>query len=167
MAHSVLLIPVPELETVVRSRLPDEAVAVDPETVHAHITLLGPFAPHDAITDGLRSELRSLFGDVTPFRFELTEVCRFPAGTWYLSPEPATPFRQLTLALSRRFPEYPPYGGAFDDVVPHLTLPGDEEPFGMRQRLPASARAAEAALFWFEPGASRTLDVFPFGTSAA
>ena len=44
-------------------------------------------------------------------------------GTVYLAPSPAAPFRQLTHELFRRFPEHPPYGGAFDDVVPHLSVP--------------------------------------------
>lgn len=36
--------------------------------------------------------------------------------------EPVQPFRQLTVAVWRAFPQHPPYGGAYDDVVPHLTI---------------------------------------------
>ncbi|MEO6088378.1 MAG: 2'-5' RNA ligase family protein, partial [Umezawaea sp.] len=32
------------------------------------------------------------------------------------------PFRALTELVWRRFPECPPYGGAYPDVVPHLTV---------------------------------------------
>ena len=176
MAHSVLLVPVPEAEAVVRprlARLSPEQVAVDDETVHAHVTLLGPFAAREDVTPGLLGELDAFFADVTPFAFDLTSVAAFPGGTTYLAPEPASPFRQLTLELSRRFPEYPPYGGAFDDVVPHLSVPlsdGDDAGSLRRAlagRLPVHAHAREAALFWWEPGASRTLATFPFGTSAA
>jgi hypothetical protein len=39
-----------------------------------------------------------------------------------LDPEPAQPFRQLTAAVWRAFPQHPPYGGAYNDVVPHLTV---------------------------------------------
>lgn len=156
MAHSVLLIPVPRL-----------ALAVP----HAHVTLLGPFADLDEITDGMLSELEVFFGDVTPFRFRLEKLARFPGGTVYLAPEPSAPFRSLTHELYRRFPEYPPYSGAFDDVVPHVSVAQDEDPAEVRRRLdawlPLDAPANQAALVWFEETGPRTLATFPFGTSAA
>jgi len=177
MAHSVLLVPIRELERVVRPRLErlfPEYVMADPDAVHAHITLLGPFAEPADITDGLVAELRALFADVTAFPFRLTELSRFPGdGPTYLSPEPARPFRQLTLQLHRHFAEYPPYGGRFDSVVPHLTIPmsDDESPDTLHGELdgvlPVSAVAREAELVWFEPGATRVLETFRFGTSAA
>jgi 2'-5' RNA ligase superfamily len=40
----------------------------------------------------------------------------------WLDPNPAEPFRRLTEAVGVEFPECPPYGGAFDEVVPHLTV---------------------------------------------
>ncbi|SPF07190.1 hypothetical protein SMA5143A_8038 [Streptomyces sp. MA5143a] len=46
---------------------------------------------------------------------------RFP-GVLYLAPEPDAGFRSLTEAIVERWPEYPPFGGQFDDVVPHLTV---------------------------------------------
>lgn len=176
MAHSLLLIPVPELESVVRPRLERRSpqhVPASPEDTVAHITLLGPFADRGSIDDGLVSELRSFFADVLPFEFSLTAICEFPEGTTYLSPDPAAPFRQLTHELSRRFPEFPPYGGRFDDVVPHLSvpLPGGEDieklRFELEPRLPIAAHAREASLFWWEAGDTRTLQSFRFGTAAA
>lgn len=176
MARSLLLVPVPELEFVVRPRLerrsPDQ-VPADPDEVVAHVTLLAPFAPLEAVDAGLLSELRSFFADVLPFEFRLTDICRFSSGVTYLSPEPASPFLQLTHELMRRFSEFPPYGGAFDDVVPHLTVPmpdGEDAEtlrFELAPRLPVTAHAREAALFWWEPGNSRTVETFDFGTSAA
>jgi hypothetical protein len=176
MAFSALLIPVPELESVVRPRLArrtPEMVSDDAEETHAHVTLLAPFAAREEITEGVLSELQSFFSDVTPFTFALTSVCAFPGGTVYLSPEPAAPFRALTHALFRRFPEFPPYGGAFDEIVPHLSIPLpegerlDQLRFVLAPRLPITAQAREATLFWFEAGNSRSLETYPFGTSAA
>ena len=46
----------------------------------------------------------------------------FPDGVLYLAPEPAEPFGALTEAFAAAWPEYPPYGGSFTDVVPHLTV---------------------------------------------
>ena len=48
-------------------------------------------------------------------------VARFPATT-YLEPEPAAAFIDLTMRLARRFPQFPPFGGEFDTVIPHLTV---------------------------------------------
>ena len=176
MPHSLLSVPVPELDALVRARLrlrsPEEVPEDDDDPV-AHVTLLGPFADREALTPGVLSELRWFFADVTPFTFALTSVNRFPGGTVYLAPTPAAPFRQLTHELHRRFPEYPPYGGAFDDVVPHLSVPlldGEElasVEHEVAGRLPVQAQARAAALYWWEPGSSGTIETFPFGTSVA
>jgi 2'-5' RNA ligase len=174
--YSALIVPVPELESVVRPRLErrsPEYLFPEPDDVHAHITLLAPFAPAHGLDDGVLGELRSLFADVTTFPYSLTRIAEFPGGTTYLTPEPAGPFRQLTHELWRRFPEYPPYGGEFDDVVPHLTVPvpdgetADTVRFELQPRLPIEAHAREAVLFSFEPGAFRVLARFGFATSAA
>lgn len=176
MAHSLLLIPVPDAEFLVRPRLERhsaEYLPLDPDETAAHITLLGPFTDPGDIDAGVISELRDFFADVLPFAFELTSICEFPSGTTYLSPEPAAPFRTLTHELAKRFPEFPPFGGRFDDVVPHLSvpIPEGEDPgqlrFELEHRLPIGAHAREAALFWSEPGRSRTLETFEFGTTAA
>ena len=68
-------------------------------------------------------DLERYFSDVTTFGFSLAGVSEFPGGPTYLAPEPAAVFRRLTVGLLRVFPEFPPYGGAFDDVVPHLSVP--------------------------------------------
>lgn len=182
MAHSLLMVPVPELDPVVRPRLErrsPEQVPTGEDEVVAHVTLLSPFADLAALDRGVVAELEAFFADVLPFDFRLTGLLDFPGGTTYLSPEPAAPFRHLTHELARRFPEYPPYRGAFDDVVPHLSvpLPGatDSEraqerarlAFEVDPRLPWTAHAREARLSWWEPGRCRTLEVFSFGTSAA
>ena len=174
MAHSLLMVPVPELDAVVRRRLElcaPEHLPLQADDTAAHITLLAPFGSREEVTEGVLAELRRFFSDVTPFDYKLTRVSRFPGGTVYVTPEPAAPFRQLTLELTRRFPEHPPYAGAFDDVVPHVSVAQDEDPSVVRQRLdtflPLEAPAHEAALVWFEETGTRTLATFPFGTSAA
>lgn len=172
----MLLIPVPEADFVVRPRLElscPELLPADRDETAAHITLLSPFADLGDVEHGLVSELRELFADVLQFPFMLTEISRLPDGRAYLAPEPAGPFRQLSLELTRRFPEFPPYVGEFGDVIPHLSVPLldnedlDKLRFELGLRLPISAHAREAALFWREPGRSRTLETFSFGTTAA
>lgn len=58
---------------------------------------------------------------VDSFAFRLAIVGHFP-DTLYLSPEPFEPFVALTSLLVRNFPEYAPYRGEFDAIVPHLTI---------------------------------------------
>ena len=62
----------------------------------------------------------------------------FGEDVLWLAPEPDQPFRALTTALHSAFPQCPPFGGIYPDVVPHLTI-GDRPPGG-----PATLEAAEA-----------------------
>lgn len=81
---------------------------------------------------------------------------RFP-GVLYLAPEPSEPLRRLTFAIWDRYPETPPYGGRYPDVIPHLTVAdqlADEEldritakfKQASEGKLPISAVASEIAL---------------------
>lgn len=170
-----IVIPVPEAETMVRSR----ALQVQPQllprdrSLVAHITLLAPFFPEADLDDAVISDLARFFADVTPFGYTLTEVCEFPSGITYLAPEPASPFRLLTGELHRVFPEFPPYGGAFDDIVPHLTVPlapgEDTASFraAVSRTLPLTTQAVEAVLVHVEEDATHVIATFPFGNTAA
>lgn len=89
--------------------------------VPAHVTLLFPFVPATEISHGLLDEVSKIIRASRPFEFELSATGRF-ATALYLAPTPATHFTALTQALATRFPAYPPYGGAFDGIVPHLTV---------------------------------------------
>src|SRR6476620_6832750 len=117
MDFTGLVVPVPSVDWLVLDRHP----AAGGLRVPAHVTLIAPFVPPEELTDGIVSELATPFSDVVPFSFALQETAEFPDGTVYLAPQPAAPFRQLTHALATVFPEYPPYEGRFDTVVPHLT----------------------------------------------
>jgi acyl-CoA synthetase (AMP-forming)/AMP-acid ligase II len=89
----------------------------------AHVTVLAPFGKEADPTPGELAEVEDFFAEEAPFDFRLTEVCTLPDGTRYLSPDPASRFSRLTHGLHQLFPEYPPYEGQFDIVVPHLTIP--------------------------------------------
>ncbi len=121
--HTVLAVPVPALDALVRERTAwydASFVSADPGFVHAHITVLGPWVQHPSAVDlGTVAEIVSR---VEPREVRLDEVTVFPNGLIHVRPEPDTVFRRLTSALVEAFPEHPPYGGAFPDPVPHLTL---------------------------------------------
>jgi 2'-5' RNA ligase len=129
----------------------------------AHITILAPFGNEQQPTVAELADVAEFFADQTPFDFRLTEVCTFPDGTRYLAPDPASRFSRMTHALHQLFPEYPPYEGVFDIVVPHLTIPDD----AVVEVLPLLAHAREATLAHIEDGVFTELATFPFGTSAA
>jgi 2'-5' RNA ligase len=89
--------------------------------VPAHVTILFPFLPAHGLVADLRHELAAIAATQAPFDVRFERVGRFP-DVVYLVPEPVAPFVRLTNAFVARYPELPPYGGAFEDVIPHLTL---------------------------------------------
>jgi 2'-5' RNA ligase len=155
MPESALIIAVPEAEPLVkawRERF-DYSAGVG---VPAHITLLYPFMPPGEITPAVVAELRELFAQFPAFEFALTGLRRFPE-VLYLAPSPAEPFQALTHAVVERYPDYPPYGGGYSEVIPHLTIadmveagPLDDIERDFTQRhgaqLPVRAVASEALL---------------------
>ena len=120
MPQSALGVPVPEAEPWVkdlRERYDPTAAAGVP----AHITVLFPFIPPDLLTDSDLARAAEIFRCFRSFEFRFEQVGRFPESL-YLVPEPDEPFISLTEAIVREFPEYPPYGGKFTEIVPHLTV---------------------------------------------
>jgi 2'-5' RNA ligase len=117
--ESAIIIPIPEVESVVGGlRLQYDPVAH--LGVPAHITLLYPFCVPQALAREIKI-LREVCESITSFAFSFTEVRRFPA-TAYLHPDKPEVFTQITRTLMEKWPECKPYGGAFADVVPHLTV---------------------------------------------
>lgn len=104
--------------------------------VPAHVTILYPFLPASDLTSPHRSTLAAIARRVEPFEITFRRVGRFPTVV-YLAPEPPAPLSTLTEAIIASFPGYPPYGGAFDETIPHLTVTEAEE-------APLDAIAAEA-----------------------
>lgn len=125
MPRSALIVAVPEAEPVVgewRLRYDNAKLGVP-----AHVTLLFPFVPAEELDETLFEELRALFAAEAAFEFQLPRVARFPEIAW-LAPEPDEPFRRLTKLIFSRYPDYPPYEGIHEKVIPHLTVgEGDAE----------------------------------------
>jgi hypothetical protein len=156
-----LIVPVPAAEPAVgayRERLDPTAA----QGVPAHISVLVGFRELAAISPRDYEDLSSLFAAAPRTEFALTAVRRFAGDVLYLAPDPAEPFIRLTEALWRRWPDHPPYGGAFDDIVPHLTVAVGGERFDsiereLTPRLPIATRATEVWLIaddtpgWWTP----------------
>ncbi len=140
--ESALVVTVPEAEPLVGRlrQLHDPSAAVG---VPAHVTVLYPFVPPAAIDALLESRLADLFAAMAAFDYRFERVDRFGDTTVYLAPEPAAAFSALTAAVAAQWPDYPPYGGAHDTVIPHLTV-GDQLVAGGVDRVFAEAAAALA-----------------------
>ncbi|NUO89683.1 MAG: 2'-5' RNA ligase family protein [Dermatophilaceae bacterium] len=174
--HSVLQVPVPQLEPFVRARHAhyDQAyVSDDPSFGHAHVTALGPFLPRDSLTPGALTAVAEIASSTAPFAFTLERIDTFPNGIVHLLPNPATTFVALTRRLWDAFPQCPPYAGEFADVVPHLTLDAvsSEVTEASTARevapwLPAACRAEQLQLAWYEPGACRVLHAWPLSSAS-
>lgn len=120
MAESGFIVRVPEAEPLVRALREryDESARLG---VPAHVTVLFPFMPPERVDASVLERIRRVVGSARSFEFSLSAVARFPA-TAYLAPEPPAPFVALTEALVAEFPQFPPFGGEFPTVIPHLTV---------------------------------------------
>jgi 2'-5' RNA ligase len=135
--QSAVLVRLPETASVVephRSRL-DPA---QPWGVPPHVTVLFPFVPPAALTEDIYERLAGALARVDAFEGSLTRTAWFGEEVLWLAPTPEGPFRFLTEAVCSAFPDYPPYEGAHDEVIPHLTV--GESRRGALQDLRAAER---------------------------
>jgi len=166
MGHTVIQVDVPELEAVVRSRLTaaSPAMRVAQNTVCAHVTLLGPFVDRGSLDAEVLGRVGSVLASIEPFAFELAELSRFAGGPSYLAPRPAAPFLRLTAALAEAFPGWPPYGGMFGEVVPHLGIGydlTDRDLDALQALLPVRHEVRQASITWWSPESIETLATLP------
>ena len=164
MAETALVLLLPELEPLIgawRRRYTGDGVRGMPP----HVTLIGPFADSSEVDD-LLERLGRVLAAFAPFEVALRGTARFP-GLLYLRPEPAEAFVAITQALVRAFPDFPPYAGEFDEIVPHVTVAqadddvlaaADQE---LDAQLPVKSRVERAWLVEDTPGGWRRHTAFP------
>lgn len=173
MPETALICRVPEAERYIahhRQRFDPPAR----RNVPAHVTILYPFLPPDDLDADVERRLRAICSEVPPFDYRLRETRRFPSSL-YLAPEPGESFSTLTRLVHRAFPDYPPFAGKFDVVVPHVTVAHGDEPqlceieVELRIALPGSgiaARCAEMVLIENGSGVWQPLRTFALGREA-
>jgi len=122
----------------------------------AHVTALYPFLSDYRLTNPVIAELGELCAELPVLDVEFRRLARFPA-VLYLYPCPAEGLRRLTTTIANQWPEAPPYGGAFDAVIPHLTIAHDVAESVMadiedhvRSALPVRTSLLEARLYVFD-----------------
>jgi 2'-5' RNA ligase len=86
-----------------------------------HVTLLTPWAPAD--DEGALERLHQVAARSQPLELEFASAEMFAdSGVVWLRPQPQAGLTALLADVLATFPEYPPYDGAHDDVVAHLTV---------------------------------------------
>jgi hypothetical protein len=173
--ESALIVAVPEAEPAVAAL----RAAHDPSAswgVPAHVTVLYPFLPPDRIDAAALAVVGETVAAVPAFDVVFARTRRFGDQVLWLAPEPDAPLRALTAAVWARFPDFPPFGGQFAEVVPHLTVTDRQPPAVMaaadeqvRPWLPIRARVRAVRLLTGrpEPDAWRTVAEFPLPVGAA
>ncbi len=144
----------------------------------AHVTLLFPFVPVASLDAHHLALAADVVASVSAFDVRLGEVRRWdpgggaPEGVVWLDPQPSAPFVRLTEALAGAFPDYLPYGGLHDTIVPHLTIASDDRRHlrlvqaEAARWLPLRRRVSAAVLITEgRDGRWRTRRRFPLGRS--
>ena len=171
LMQSALLVTIPEAEDAVarhRAQLDDAAAFGVP----AHVTVLFPFMPRSEVNADVIGTLAAAISTVPRFHatFETTEW--FGTNVLWLAPKPAAVFGALTAAVADAFPDYPPYAGRHEEVIPHLTVGHDvgvheleEAEASVLRCLPIRASVTEVALWCGTdvPGGWRRTMGFPLG----
>jgi 2'-5' RNA ligase len=141
--QTAVVVTVTEVEPVVA----EHRTRFDPAAgwgVPAHVTVLFPFVEPAALDDEAVRRLGDAVGGVSAFSCSFDRCEWFDRDVLWLAPVPAQPFRDLTWAVWRAFPDLAPYGGAHADLEPHLTVgrrPDGDEPAALEQ-----LRSVEAAV---------------------
>jgi 2'-5' RNA ligase len=119
VAETALVAIFPELEPLIgeiRCRhTPDGARQMPP-----HVTLVFPFAGSESV-EAYTKQVARVLESFAQFEVTFREPARWPQ-TLYLKPEPPDPFIAITEALVDAFPDFPPYGGRFDKIIPHVAV---------------------------------------------
>jgi 2'-5' RNA ligase len=170
LAETALICRVPEAERYIahyRQRFDPSAR----RNVPAHVTILYPFMEPPLIDADVIAALRGIAGSVPCFNYRMATTRRFPVAL-YLEPDPDAPFRALTDGVFAAYPDFPPFAGKFDTVVPHVTVAHGDEPLlceievELRIALPAAgvmARCTELVLIENTTGRWEQMYAFDLG----
>jgi 2'-5' RNA ligase len=122
--QSALIVSIPEAEAAValqRAQFDDAAAWGIP----AHVTVLFPFLPPSEVDAHVIETLAAAISGVPRFEATFESTRWFGTSVLWLAPTPAADFGALTTVVADAFPDYPPYEGRHDVVIPHLTVGHD------------------------------------------
>jgi hypothetical protein len=104
--------------------MPDFALAAPFPGLVEQVAVTNNLPPHVTVLVPCPGEVAAIAEVLAPFdAFDVifARLDRFPEILW-LAPEPPEPFVGMTEAMVVRFPDYPPYRGVHERIVPHLTV---------------------------------------------
>ena len=168
MPETALICRVPEAERYIahyRQRFDPSAR----RNVPAHVTILYPFMAPELVDAGVLATLAGHRGRRCPAS---TTAWRKRVGFRLRSiwrPDPDASFAALIAGVFRAFPDFPPFEGKFDTVVPHVTVAHGDEPLlceievELRIALPGAgvaARCSELVLIENSSGRWEQMHVF-------
>jgi len=119
--ESALLVRIPTAEPAVSRHRNnyDPAARVG---VPAHVTIAYPFKPVELLTRDDTEALSQIFAGFQTVEVTLITTAWFGHHVLHLEPADPGPLVALTAAVEKAFSNYPIYGGAHEDVRPHLTV---------------------------------------------
>lgn len=169
--QSALIVSVPEAEEAVASHRShfDDAAAWG---IPAHVTVLFPFMPPADVDAHVSGALAAAISSVPRFGVTFESTGWFGDNVLWLAPTPAAGFEALIEAVADAFPDYPPFGGRHEKVIPHLTVGHDAARSDLREAeervlpfLPIHSHIAAVSLWCGAdvPGGWRCVTDFPLG----
>lgn len=121
--------------------------------VPAHVTVLFPFLASTEIDQRIAEDLAAAIATQPAFDYNFDRLGWFGDEVLWLAPSDPEPFTRLTDAVLELFPHCLPYGGAYDEIVPHLTLGHKCDPADLQVAaeeieplLPLTGRAEKVSL---------------------
>ena len=171
--ESAIVVELPELDAV----LDEHRFALDPSRLWgmpAHLTVLYPFVHPANVNGDTLARVVEAAAKVNSFEAEFGDFSWFADRVAWLAPLNPDPFKNLIRRMAEAFPECPPYGGEFDDVVPHVTI-GEGNAVGpmrvaldaIRPSLPLKATVTSLSLMEGStaPGSWRVIERVTLGSS--
>lgn len=123
--QAALLIVCPRAEEAV-GRLRREHDSAALRGIPAHVTVDFPFAPLPDLAADDEARLEELFAQFPPFTMRGSGTDWFGEQVLFVTLDDPAPVIAMTDAVTAAFPQFPPYGGVFDEVTPHLTVGHDQ-----------------------------------------
>lgn len=167
-----LIVSIPEAEEAValhRAQFDEPASFGIP----AHVTVLFPFMPAPDVDAQVIETLAAAISTIPRFNVAFETTGWFGTNVLWLAPKPAAVFGALTRVVADAFPDYPPFGGRHEVVVPHLTVGNavaagselQEAEMRVLSYLPIRAHITEVALWCGTdvPGGWSRMMGFPLG----
>jgi 2'-5' RNA ligase len=144
--ESALMVLCPAAEGVVGAHRADLDRAAR-AGVPAHVTVIYPFKPVDALTAAEHRLLAGIATEHDVFSITGATTAWFDERVVFVEFADPGPVLALTVAVVEAFPDYLPYAGAHETVLPHLTIGQDHEATRMR----AAEQAVRAGLPFTQP----------------